>query len=211
MAKPTIIITCTAPRCDEIIARLKQQGYDAQAMPALEVRPLSSLSLPTGDFDAVLITSRHAIINQLPRDLPYIAVGKTTADLLRETGYNVVSTGNSGIDDLDLSGYPSVLYPAALEPTACPANVVHWPVYETIYTKDFSLPPRPCLIAVYSKKAAEQIISKTRQEDRIFCLSDAIAKRFSDHPAQNLVVCSKPLYAIMEKNLCAYARQDENT
>lgn len=211
MAKPSIIITCTAPRCDEITARLKQQGYDAQARPALEVRPLSPLSLPTGNFDAVLITSRHAVSNQLPRDLPYIAVGQTTTDLLKEKGYNVVSTGNGGIEDLDVSGYASILYPAASEPTACPANAVHWPVYETIPAKTFQLPGNPCLIAVYSQKAVENIVSKMRQEDQIFCLSNSIAKRFSDHPAQNLVVCSKPLYAIMEKNLCAYARQDENT
>jgi hypothetical protein len=192
MAKTAI--TCTQPRCDDIVARLQLSNIDAYACPALNVERLNTPQ-PDGSFDALLITSAHAIIGDLP-DYPVIAVGDFTARKAKQHGLNVIETGSGGIYDLDLSPYKSLLYPCATEPTYIPDNATVWPVYQTSESGEFNILDDTSAIAVFSVKSAK-IINKRRNVNtmaRVFCLSQTIADALTTISSDRLAVCPQPDY-----------------
>lgn len=188
-----IAITCTAPRCTDIVTDLIERGYDAYACPALEVTALAH-HRPSGDFDGMLLTSRHAIIEDLPRHLPVIAVGAQTASLARTCGHTVVQVGDNCLSSLDLSLYRCLLYPCALEPTDIPLRAKAWPVYKTRPVLSFDLDEDTQVIAVFSAKAAEVIAPHIRPHHHVVCLSAMIGERFQAAKPATLAVCTQPDY-----------------
>lgn len=187
-----ILVTCTRPRVDVITNDLRQNGYDAVAMPALTV---SVIHTPMVDdqYDVVLVTSTHAFLSDIPK-LPMICVGAETADIAKAKGYDVIQIGTGGIDDLDLSPYQNILYPCAVEPTKIPENTTPWRVYETHTDDDFTIDDDIETIIVFSTKAAKIIAGYNLNDKNVICLSQKISNVFVGCDCKKLEICTHPSY-----------------
>ena len=79
---------------DETAAALGRLGHEALLAPVIDIEP-TPMPLPSGPFDALLATSRHAF-TQAPdargrgKRLPVFAVGRRTAEAARAAGFEVV-------------------------------------------------------------------------------------------------------------------------
>lgn len=175
---------------------LNAAGIVAMAMPALNVKPIP-FDIPLSQYEAMLITSPHALSADLP-DLPVIAVGQETARLAHAAGLYVMHTGEGGIRDIDLYRYGSLLYPCALEPTFIPDNATPWHVYESVPNPDFCIDDTVETVCVFSKKAAKHILPHCREHHTVIALSQAIAELFEGQSPRNLVVCDAPRYDMMK-------------
>lgn len=91
-----VAVVHSAP--DGLIARLSELGYNGIACPLLTIHPLE-FSL-TADFDAALVTSRHAVLAARHSGLPVIAVGGETAEAAQEEGVTVIATGEGHASSL---------------------------------------------------------------------------------------------------------------
>jgi len=171
-----ILITCTQPRASEFASDIN----NAITNSALTVRHLDTPK-PDGGFDAVLITSRHAMIDELP-DLPTINI----------------TDGEGGVRDLDLSNYQNILYPCAVEPTYIPNNCTPWPVYETYTNPNFKVDDDIDVICVFSVKGAKIIQPLLKPHHIILCLSQNIADMFKNTKIEKLAVCTRPRYDAMK-------------
>jgi uroporphyrinogen-III synthase len=82
------------------VARARALGFQTEAHPLFELRPLA-WSLPAGPFDGLLLTSANAVrlAGTLP-DLPVHAVGQATAAAAQAAGATILSVGTGGVDDL---------------------------------------------------------------------------------------------------------------
>lgn len=192
-----VAITCTAPRCDDIVVNLRRQNINAYAMPALNVRHLN-VPQPEGDFDAMVVTSHHSITDTLP-NMPVIAVGKKTSNILNKKDLNVIQVGGGGVCDLDLTPYNNILYPCSTEPTDVPKNATAWPVYETIPNPDFKIDSKTEILTVFSVKGAKKTNQMTHTASKVICLSQPIADVLIGIEPERLAVCSKPSYDEMEQ------------
>lgn len=197
-----VLITSTQPRADEFVSDLKLSNIDAYSSPSLIVKHIDSL-IPTGDFDAMLISSHHVFHSKLP-NLPIIAVGQKTADLAKSKGYTVIKIGNGGVQDIDLSNYKSVLYPCAKTPSFIPNNAIPWVTYETHPNPDFNIGSDTDIICLFSVNGALNFIDKcdctSVKKSTIICLSEKIADVLTTDFYQELAVCQYPQYDAM-KNL----------
>ena len=207
----TVAITCTQPRCDgitaDLIASQSNKKINAIAHPILSIT-ITGTPMPKGDFDAVLITSTHAITDALPHELPYIAVGEHTALQLQELGYTVVTIGHGGVRDLDLNGYNRILYPCAVNPSFTPSNTVPWTVYTSSIATDFNWVNNVDIITVFSASAAHALRPYVPPHIHLICLSNTIVNIFNDHPIGNLAVCEKPHYDDMKFLIQSMTRTD---
>lgn len=170
------LITCTQPRADEFTFDIN----NAVAMPALNVRHLKTPK-PNGKFDAILVTSRHAMVNNFP-DLPIISI----------------ADAGGGIRDLNLSNYKNILFPCATEPTYIPDNCTPWYVYETYPNPNFKIDYDIDIICVFSVKGAKIIQPLIKSNNVILCLSKNIANIFKNSDIQKLAVCTRPRYDVMK-------------
>ena len=194
---PLVLITCTQPRADWIVKDLNRSQIQAIAHPVLKVEKMNTKP-PHGDFDALLITSPHAVIPDLP-DLPVLAVGEYTANIARKNGMYVSHTGHAGVRNMDLSSFQHILYPCAKEPSFVPEKVTTWPAYKTVLNNNLEIDKRSTIICVFSVKAAIHVRDICNDSQHIICLSDAIASIFENHPIENLAVCKTPRYDEMTK------------
>ena len=192
-----VLVTATKPRGNNFAKNLNIENIPVVYCPALNVYPITT-PCPMGIFDAMILTSRNAVIDGLP-SLPVIAVGYETAALARARGLEIIQTGKGGIADLDLQSYKNILYPCAANPTFIPDNVTPWPVYETRKNLDFSIRHDITHICVFSIKAAIIIKPFIQPHHNIIALSPAIGKIFKDEGIQNLVTCDHPRYDEMKK------------
>ena len=81
----------------ETAAALTRLGHDAILGPVIDIAP-TSMPLPSGSFDALLATSRHAFSHGLDvqrwgKHLPVFAVGRRTAEAARASGFDDVRIG----------------------------------------------------------------------------------------------------------------------
>ena len=82
---------------DETVAALARLGHEALLAPVIEIEP-TAMPLPSGRFDALLATSRHAFTHdrnaqRWGRRLPVFAVGRRTAEAARAAGFEDVRIG----------------------------------------------------------------------------------------------------------------------
>jgi len=171
-----ILVTCTQPRASEFASDI----HNAIANPVLNVRHLNT-SKPDSEFDALLITSRHAIVDELP-NLPTINI----------------ADGDGGVRDLDLSAYKNILYPCAVEPTYIPDNCTPWPIYKTYTNPDFKIDDTMKIICVFSIKGAKVIEPILKQHHTVLCLSQKIADIFQNSQIEKLAFCTRPRYDAMK-------------
>jgi uroporphyrinogen-III synthase len=100
-----VLVLRPEPGATATLARARQLGMNAFAIPLFEVEAIEWQAPDARDFDALLLTSANAVRHGGPevrrlRPLPVHAVGRATAEAAREAGFNVVSTGEGGVEDL---------------------------------------------------------------------------------------------------------------
>lgn len=100
-----LLVLRPEPGASATLERARKLGLDAKSAPLFEIEPVAwEAPDPTG-FDGLLLTSANALrlggekIREL-RGLPVHAVGDATAQAAREVGFDVASSGDSGIDRL---------------------------------------------------------------------------------------------------------------
>ncbi len=202
---PRVLITCTQPRANEIVHDLRSHSICTCAMPALIVEYCEE-PMPNGEFDVMLITSRHVINENLPH-LPAIAIGDETALMLQEKEYNIVQVGTGGVDDVDLSPYLNALYPCASEPTKILKNTTPWHVYKTIKNDKFNISDDVEIICVFSTKAAKIIKKYDLTGKIILCLSENIEQAFHGVDVADIASCTHPRYDTMKQLIYLYLRK----
>jgi uroporphyrinogen-III synthase len=97
-----VLITRPEPGASETAARLAAMGFVPIVAPLLEIRNLRAPLPPSGDVQAILVTSGSAI-PALPashRHLPLFAVGEATAARARAAGFTQVSSADGDSADL---------------------------------------------------------------------------------------------------------------
>jgi uroporphyrinogen-III synthase len=108
-----VLILRPEPGASATLQRARGEGLNAVAVPLFDVEPTDwELPEPSG-FDGLLLTSANAVrhggeqLQQL-RGLKVYAVGSATADAAREAGFDIASTGDSGVERLLGSIEPDV-------------------------------------------------------------------------------------------------------
>ena len=100
-----VLVLRPEPGATATVERAKERGLDAVSRPLFEIEPVEWHAPEPSRFDALLLTSANAIrhggegLKRL-RGLPVHAVGAATSDAAREAGFDVASTGHSGVDRL---------------------------------------------------------------------------------------------------------------
>jgi uroporphyrinogen-III synthase len=100
-----VIVLRPEPGASETVARARQLGLDAIAVPLFRIEPLDWAAPDPTDFDALLLTSTNAVRQggaqlQGLQGLPVYAVGGATAGAARRAGFTVVQAGSGGIEEL---------------------------------------------------------------------------------------------------------------
>jgi uroporphyrinogen III methyltransferase / synthase len=82
-----VVVTGTDPRLGE---RLRDEGFEAVECPLIRIEPLEGPPVRAGDYDWLVLTSRHGVdqlFRRLEGGLPRVAVvGPGTAEALRAHG-----------------------------------------------------------------------------------------------------------------------------
>ena len=100
-----VIVLRPEPGASETVARARELGLDAVAIPLFEVEAVDWTAPEAGGFDGLLLTSANAVRHggehlQSVRGLPVYAVGKATGEAARDAGFDVKSVGDAGVDRL---------------------------------------------------------------------------------------------------------------
>jgi len=128
MTTPIIITTRPLEDAARDIADLRQKGITALAAPMLEIKPLADLDLPSPrdlaplDFDAIVLTSRHAaalITDPDWHDLPCYCVGASTAIAAKDRGFRQIITGSGDgkglVERILADNRRSLFWPSAVD------------------------------------------------------------------------------------------------
>ena len=101
----TLLVLRPEPAASATVAKAREQGLEALALPLFKLEPVAWEAPDPGGFDGLLLTSANAVacageqVAKL-RGLKVYAVGEATAGAARDAGFDVASTGDSGIDRL---------------------------------------------------------------------------------------------------------------
>ena len=100
-----LLVLRPEPGASTTVARARERGFEAIAIPLFNVAPLDWHAPDAGEFDGLLLTSANAVrqggeLLSKFRGLPVYAVGEATADAAREAGFDIAATGDAGIDRL---------------------------------------------------------------------------------------------------------------
>jgi uroporphyrinogen-III synthase len=100
-----ILVLRPEPGASETLARARECGLDARAVPLFEIEPVEWDVPDVGGFDGLLLTSANAArlagerLVEL-RGLPVHAVGAATAKAAREAGFDIATSGDDGVERL---------------------------------------------------------------------------------------------------------------
>lgn len=102
-----LLVTRPQPDADAQAEKLKALGHEVIAAPLLEVEFLEFSPLPLDAAQALIATSRNGLRAlasspelQATLKLPLYAVGKATADLARDLGFNEIHSGPGTAEEL---------------------------------------------------------------------------------------------------------------
>jgi len=100
-----VIVLRPEPGASATVARARELGLDAVAIPLFEVEPVAWEAPDASGFDALLLTSANAVRQggselEAFRGLPVHAVGAATAEAARDAGFAIASSGSGGVDEL---------------------------------------------------------------------------------------------------------------
>ena len=185
-----LVIVRPEPGANATVAKARGMGLEAVAIPLFKVEPVAWEAPKAGGFDGLLLTSANALRHggeQLAalRGLPVYAVGGATAEAARDAGFDIVGTGEAGVERLlgSIDGELRLLHLCGEHRTAVAAAqvITAVPVYRSV-----ELPAPGGLgdiagqvTAVHSPRAgqrlAELIGKAERATVRIAAISDAAA------------------------------------
>lgn len=102
-----LLVTRPIDEAERTAERLRARGHEVLLAPMLSIAPVPGLDIPTGPFDAILITSGnaprmlagHDALAALRR-LPVFAVGRRTAEAAHELGFADVISADGDAGDL---------------------------------------------------------------------------------------------------------------
>jgi uroporphyrinogen-III synthase len=100
-----LVILRPEPGASASVARARELGLDAFAVPLFEVEPVAWEAPEAGSFDALLLTSANAVrcggqaLQEL-RSLPVHPVGEATAEAAREAGFGIATVGTANVERL---------------------------------------------------------------------------------------------------------------
>jgi uroporphyrinogen-III synthase len=99
-----LLVLRPQPGATATVARARELGFDAFAIPLFEIERLAWQAPDPSRFDGLLLTSANSLaageeMAEL-RQLPVYAIGEATASAAREAGLEVAAIGSGGIDDL---------------------------------------------------------------------------------------------------------------
>lgn len=141
MGTPDLLVLRPQPGAGETLRRAEKLGLSAIASPIFDIRPLSWRAPDAARFDAVVVTSRNALLHGGPAlalytGLPCYAVGPATARAAGKAGFSNVITGpGDGEALIDLAGKDGVrnpFHPCGREHVPlglAGGQVAHQPVY----------------------------------------------------------------------------------
>ena len=100
-----LVVLRPEPGAATTAKQAREQGMEPLVVPLFEIEPIAWQPREAGSFDGLLLTSANAVRmagEQLSsfRGLPVYAVGEATAEAARALGFDIASTGNSGVDRL---------------------------------------------------------------------------------------------------------------
>jgi uroporphyrinogen-III synthase len=185
------------PGASATVCEAAKLGLDAVAMPLFSVKPLNWDVPDTTEFDGLLLTSANAVrhggegMSRL-RALPVHAVGEATAKIARETGFDIATTGNDGVERLLGQIDPGLrllhLCGEHWTPVQADQPITHIPAYQA------SVLPTPAglaaiqgqTVALHSARAARRLSELVNQERiarstiRVAAISRAVASAAGD-------------------------------
>ena len=100
-----ILVLRPEPGAGDTVRRARDRGLEVRAVPLFTVAPVAWSVPDLAQFDGLLLTSANAVrhggerLTDL-RGLPVHAVGQATATAARETGFDIASSGDDGVDRL---------------------------------------------------------------------------------------------------------------
>jgi uroporphyrinogen-III synthase len=108
-----LLVLRPEPGATATVARARESGLDAIAVPLFEVEPVLWEAPEAAGFDGLLLTSANAVRcagEQLQdlRGLKVYAVGEATGAVAREAGFDIASTGDAGVERLLASIEPDL-------------------------------------------------------------------------------------------------------
>jgi uroporphyrinogen-III synthase len=117
--KPVVIVR-PQPGCDASLAEARAMGLDAHDFPLFEIRPVLWETPVPEEVDALLLGSINAVQHggaalAVLFGKPAYAVGRKTAEAARAAGFEVIETGQAGMQELlglVRSGHTRLLRPA---------------------------------------------------------------------------------------------------
>ena len=100
-----VLVLRPEPGATATVARAAALGLDAVAVPLFEIEPIAWEVPDAGGFDGLLLTSANAVRHggkalRTLRGLQVYAIGQTTARAARQSGFDVASVGDAGVDRL---------------------------------------------------------------------------------------------------------------
>lgn len=100
-----VLVLRPEPGAGATVERARKLGLDATAVSLFEIEPVEWQAPDAGSFDGLLVTSANAVRtagDQLTAlcGLKAYAVGDATAQAARDAGFDVASSGDSGVERL---------------------------------------------------------------------------------------------------------------
>ncbi len=100
-----LVILRPEPGASATAERAWAMGLEPVAMPLFKVEPVDWEAPDPGSFDALLLTSANSVRHageglRSLRQLPVYAVGEATAAAARQSGFDIDSTGEAGVERL---------------------------------------------------------------------------------------------------------------
>jgi uroporphyrinogen-III synthase len=101
----TVLVVRPRPGLSTTLAAAKARGLNAIGYPLFEIEPVQWHPPDPASFDALLIGSANAIRHGGPapeklKDKPVYAVGKVTAQVAQEAGFEIAATGQGGLQNV---------------------------------------------------------------------------------------------------------------
>lgn len=184
-----VLVLRPEPGASETAARARALGLDALSVPLFQVEPVAWQVPEASGFDALLLTSAHAVrhagegLMQL-RGLPVHAVGEATASAARDAGFDIASSGDSGVDRLlgSIEGDVRLLHLSGADtkpPDAPKQEITKVVVYRAVPVDSPGLETaRGAVALIHSPRAGRRFaeLIADRSAVRIAAISEAAAE-----------------------------------
>lgn len=224
-----LLITRPQEDGESLAALLRAQGHDVVLAPLMAIRSVAGVSLDLTDVRALLITSRNGAralaAATARRDVPVLAVGASSAEAARESGFTEVRSAGGDVEALarlvlrsvrpeeglllhvagsavagDLAGLlPGYRVRRAVLYEAVPCGRLPEPA------RQFLLAGQPGGILLYSPRSAALFATLAEAEAFTapfgaltgFCLSEAVAEAARRLPFGGIAVAPRPEQAAL--------------